>query len=71
MIFTEEDIQKHHEQLEKLAKKGERMGSLTKYLTKHVFKFIWLSVALVVGGSLWFIWGYFSKVQPEKRKPLI
>jgi hypothetical protein len=67
MIFTSEDIKKHQETLDKIAQRGERMGTLTKFFAKNLTKIAWTALSLTIGGLLWFAWGYFSKLKPGMK----
>jgi len=66
MIVTEEDIKRHQELLDRASRRGERLGAMTKFMAKHAIKGIWLTISLILGGTLWFLWGYFSKLKSEK-----
>ena len=50
-MITEEDI-RQQELLDKIARKGERMAMLTKFMVKNTKKILWATVSLVVGGAL-------------------
>ena len=60
--MTDEDYQEH---LEKIALKGERLAMMTKFLGRHMKKIFVMVITMTVGGLLWFLWGYFSKLRSK------